>query len=234
MMEEEVNGHSVIIDKLVKEGRKMLDSSSFASSTEVVESTEALRDAFDDLLATIGNGGDRLQPQLGSHRSCFEYFEVESWMGKRKQALQSTNCDKLLTRHRVMELGIDACSGTIHNSSTAADSGTIKARSRQDGLVRSIQLYECLLESSEVGTWMGQRVSTAGSRNPGTDCERLEVLLVRYQDFKMKVLASEEVANSGHSMVDSTEEGHNGPNNALQWQHLYGKIDVDGDVLCIK
>ena len=47
-------------------------------------------------------------------------------------------------------------------------------------------------------------------------------------------LQSEEVANGVYSMVDNTEEGHNGLNNALQWQHLYGKIDVDGDVLCIK
>ena len=76
-----------------------------------------------------------------------------------------------------------------------------------------IQLRECLLESSEFGTWIGQRASTARSRNPGRDLEHLEVLLVRYQDFKMKVLASEEVANSGHGMVN-TEEGHNGLTNA--------------------
>ena len=85
----------------------------------------------------------------------------------------------------MLELGIDACSGTIHNSSTPADSGTIEARAGGPG--------EYLLGPSAFGTWISQRVSAARSRNPGTDYECL------------KVLASKKVANGGQSMVDKRE-----------------------------
>lgn len=66
------------------------------------------------------------------------------------------------------------------------------AKERRDRLVQSIQLHEYLRESGEVKEYIRQQMNTANSQDVGQDYEHLEILLARFQEFKIKVQAGEE------------------------------------------
>ncbi len=56
-----------------------------------------------------------------------------------------------------------------------------------------LQLHEYLRESAECSEWISQQTGTARSQDLGQDYEHLELLLARFQEFKLLVQAGVEL-----------------------------------------
>jgi len=220
-LEEEVNNHSVVVDKVVESG-KMLSGLNYAS--EVISNTANLTDAWNNLLAAIEIKGSQLKLMLTAQQFFFEVAEVESWIGDKVQSMNGGDYGKdedssikLLTKHKAMELEIDTYSGIVQEISAAAlkmvnaqhpDAKLIKTRDdvlnrelknlkntakvRRDRLVTAIQLHEYNRESGQFLAWIGEMMTGAKSEDTGQDYEHLEILLARFQEFKLRVQAGEE------------------------------------------
>ena len=223
-MEEEINNHNVVIDKVVEGGSKLLEGPEFPASREVVTNTDKLQAAWSDLLASAEKKKDSLQSALKAQQFFFEMGEIESWLAEKSLMVKSTEFGKdedssikLLTKHKGLELEIDTYSGIIKELSSTADtlinsghpeSKQVRSRmemltrnlrnlqndakDRRNKLVQSIQLHEYMREHNDVKEYIRQQMNTARSQDLGQDYEHLEILLARFQEFKLKVQAGED------------------------------------------
>merc|ERR1719347_742959 len=229
-LEEEVNNHSVVVDKVVESG-KMLSGPNYAD--EVISNTANLTNAWNNLLAAIETKGSQLKLMLTAQQFFFEVAEVESWIGDKVQSMKGADYGKdedssikLLTKHKAMELEIDTYSGIVQEISAAAskmvnnhhpDAKLIKTRDdvlnrelknlkntakvRRDRLVTAIQLQEYNRESGQFLAWIGEMMAGAKSEDTGQDYEHLEILLARFQEFKLRVQAGEDKFNTCENLA---------------------------------
>ena len=124
---------------------------------------------------------------------------------------------KLLTKHKGLELEIDTYSGIIMEMTGTAnklvgsqhpESRQIKtraeglarelkglqqkAKARRDRLVTAIQAHEYRRESQEFLAWVRLQLGAVKSVDTGRDYEHWELLLARFQEFKLRVQAGED------------------------------------------
>jgi len=229
-LEEEVKNHSVVVDNVVDSGKKLTDPSYVsdvnANSENLTDTWKRLLSAVDGKgsqlklmlvaqqfyfeVSEVENWiNDKTQTIQGA-----EYGNDED------------NSIKMLTKHKTMELEIDTYSGIIQEISATAtklvnnnhpDSKQIKNRDdvlnrelkklrntanvRRDRLVATIQLHEYSRESGEFLEWIREMMAGARSEETGQDYEHLEILLARFQQFKLKVQAGEEKFKTCESLA---------------------------------
>ena len=232
-LEEEVNNHSVVVDKVVESGKKLLSGSSYAS--EVIANTTNLTDAWNNLLTAIEMKGNQLKLILTAQQFFFEVAEVESWIGDKNRSMKGAEYGKdedssveLLTKHKAMELEINTYSGIVQEISAAAtklinnnhpDAKLIKTRDdvlrrdfknlkkvRRDRLVAAIQLHEYNRESGQFLTWIREMMVRARSEDTGQDYEHLEILLARFQEFKLRVQAGEDKFSTCENLAKTVDK----------------------------
>jgi spectrin beta len=137
---------------------------------------------------------------------------------------------KLLTKHKAMELEIDTYSGIVQEISAAAtklinnnhpkaklittrddvlnrDLKNLKntAKVRRDRLVAAIQLHEYNRESGQFLAWIREMMAGARSEDTGQDYEHLEILLARFQEFKLRVQAGEDKFSTCENLAKRLE-----------------------------
>ena len=71
----------------------------------------------------------------------------------------------------------------------------------------AFQLHEYVRESDECAEWIGQQMGTARSADLGQDYEHLELLLARFQEFKLLVQAGEEKFKACDGLAKRLEQG---------------------------
>ena len=223
-LEEEINNHGVVIDKVVESGARLLEGPAFPAADDVTAATERLRSAWAELVDMVGLKKDTLDAALKAQQFFFEVGEIESWLQEKSSAMKGTDYGKdedssvkLLTKHKAVELEIDTYSGIISEMTSTAgqlvaaghpEAKLIKNRDdilnrelkalkklaaeRRNRLILSIQVHEYLRESREVSEYIRQMMNSAKSQDLGQDYEHLEILLARFQEFKLEVQAGED------------------------------------------
>ena len=225
-LEEEVQHHQVVINKVIKSGSKLLDDPKYGK--EAVANTAALSSA---LLASAKEKGSVLAALLRAQELFFEVAEVENWINDKNQALQGgefgkdeDSSVKLLTKHKALELEIDTYSGIIMEITATADKLVAgqhpeglgrelkglqqKAKARRDRLVMAIQVHEYRRESGEFLAWVRLQLGAARSVDTGRDYEHWELLLARFQEFKLRVQAGEDKFSACESLAKRLEAAH--------------------------
>ena len=237
-LEEEVRHHQVVIDKVIASGAQLAEdprygrevaANSGALTTawaDLLEATKARGAVLAALLraqefyfevAEVENWiGDKNQALLGTDFGKDEDSSV-----------------KLLTKHKTLELEIDTYSGIIQEMMGTAnklvgaqhpESRGIKAKAeglgrelkalqqkakgRRDRLVLAIQLHEYMRESGEFLAWVHQQLGSASSKETGRDYEHWELLLARFQEFKLRVQAGEDKFSVCDSLAKRLESAH--------------------------
>lgn len=71
-LEEEINNHCVVIDKVVESGQTLLDGPAFPSSKEVIANTRRLQEAWKELQEGAQKKKDQLQVALKAQQFFFE------------------------------------------------------------------------------------------------------------------------------------------------------------------
>jgi hypothetical protein len=84
-----------------------------------------------------------------------------------------------------------------------------------------LQLHEYVRESGECAEWIGQQMGTARSADLGQDYEHLELLLARFQEFKLLVQAGEEKFKACDSLAKRLDQGG-------ELALLHADVDVKG------
>jgi spectrin beta len=226
-LEEEINNHSVVIQKVVASGQTLLDDNpqdGNAIAEDILANTGDLEQAWQQLAQLSKQKEEEYLVALKAQQYYFEVAEIESWIAEKSQGLKSqeygkdeSSSIKLLTRHKGVELEIDTYSGIIQELSNSSsqlissghpDSKIIKgrddmlnrelralknlAKERRDRLVQTIQLHEYLRETEEVKEYITQQRNNANFQDIGRDYEHFEILLARFQEFKLKLQAGEE------------------------------------------
>ena len=236
-VEEEINNHNVVIEKVIESGQRLLEGPTFPSVADVTNNTERLKQAWSELIDIVNKKKEKLAAALKAQQFFFEVGEIEGWIMEKSSGMKGSDFGKdedsavkLLTKHKAVELEIDTYSGIISEMTSTAgqlvasghpDAKLIKNRDdilnrelknlkklaaeRRDRLIKSIQLHEYLRESREVTEYIRQMMNTAKSQDTGHDYEHLEILLARFQEFKLEVQAGEEKYRSCENLARRLE-----------------------------
>ena len=76
---------------------------------------------------------------------------------------------------------------------------------RRDRLVAAIQLHEYNRESGQFLAWIREMMAGARSEDTGQDYEHLEILLARFQEFKLRVQAGEDKFSTCENLAKRLE-----------------------------
>ena len=221
-LEEEVRNHSVVVDKVVESGAKLASSPGHAKDVtdNSQKLTEAWTNLLEAIQAKATQLKLILTAQQFFFEVVEVEGWIKDKSESMKQAEYGKDEDssvKLLTKHKALELEVDTYSGIVKEISATAnklansnhpDSKKIRSRDemlsremknlknlsqgRRDRLVEAIQAHEYNRESDDFLAWIGDMMAGARSEETGQDYEHLELLLTKFQEFKLRVQAGED------------------------------------------
>ena len=234
-LEEEVKNHSVIIDKIIDCGNNLTQHSNnvMENNDKLSQAWNNLLQALDNKASQLKL---MLTAQQFLFEVVEVEGWIKDKAESMKQAEFGKDEDssiKFLTKHKALELEIDTYSGITKEISASAsklinnnhpDSKKIKnkdemlqremknlqnlSKSRRDKLILTIQAHEYKRESEDFLSWISDMMTGARSEEVGQDYEHHELLLAKFQDFKLRVQAGEEkfaVCESLAKRIDNSD-----------------------------
>ena len=221
-LEEEVKNHSIIIDKVIDCGNNLASSPEHANNVSENNGklTQAWDNLLQALESKAGQLKLMLTAQQFFFEVVEVESWIKDKFESMKQAEYGKDEDssvKFLTKHKALELEIDTYSGIVKEISATAtkltnsnhpDSKRIKSKdemlqremknlknlskARRDRLIEAIQAHEYKRESGDFLSWINDMMVGARSEEIGQDYEHHEMLLAKFQDFKLRVQAGED------------------------------------------
>ncbi|KAK2710872.1 hypothetical protein QYM36_012149, partial [Artemia franciscana] len=238
--ESEILGHQAVIDNTLESGKKLVEEGN-PEKEQIEKMCKDLEFAWKELKEASAKRRRDLDLSLRVQQFFSGASDIESWLTERQELLSSKDYGKdaesaikFLTKHKAIELELDAYSGLInelcsqgqkmieqnHPESKAIEQRkehlqqTMKnvqklATMRRQRLVESMNRHDYLREVDSLKAWIVEQMVTATSEDFGQDYEHLLLLRSKFDEFKLKIESGTERFKQCDELANKLIAGEN-------------------------